>query len=575
MRWFRDLSITTKLMLLVVLTGSMTLALSCAAFVTNDVQMIRASMVNEVSTLAQVLGSNSTAAISFHDAATANELLSALRLQPAVESACVYDAAGEPFASYRKFTHSPALPGRPLVPGVYFTASYLDVIQPIVHDSEEIGRIHVRAGMELLYSQLTGYGLIVVAVMCASLIAALLVTSRLQRAISIPILHLAETAQRVSEEGDYSLRVTKSTNDELGTLFDAFNGMLHQVQQGKAALQSAQDELEARVVERTRQLSEANAELSREVAERVKAEKQLASAHQQLLDTARRAGMAEIASNVLHNVGNVLNGVNVSATLVADRLRRFRLDHVTRTAELITSHRDDLAEYLTQDPQGQQVPAFLDRTARHLAEEQTFMVHELEQLTGKVEHIKAIVQTQQNYAGVFGVIETVDIATIIDDAIKLNAASIDRHKVSISRDYETGILVSLDKQKLVQILVNIIKNAKDAVREKGVGERQVSVRVGIVDDNKLRIEIVDTGEGIPRENLTRIFSHGFTTKQDGHGFGLHSSANATKEMGGSLQAFSDGPGLGARFVVELPYQQAKVLVVDMPAVTTNSAGTLA
>ncbi|MBI3465145.1 MAG: HAMP domain-containing histidine kinase [Planctomycetes bacterium] len=246
--------------------------------------------------------------------------------------------------------------------------------------------------------------------------------------------------------------------------------------------------------------------------------------------------------------------MNVSATLVTERLRRSRLDHLTRAVDIITRNRDDLVSFFTQNEQGKQMPAFLDRTAKHLADEQAALIKEMEQVTVRVEHIKTIVQTQQSYAGVLGAIEMVDAAVLLDDAVKLNAAAMERHKIQIERDYEPGLWVSLDKQKLVQVLVNLIKNAKEAVQRNSSGERRVTVRARIVDAARLQIEIIDSGEGIATEHLTRIFSQGFTTKKNGHGFGLHSSANAVKEMGGSLQAHSDGPGSGAAFTLELPYQ---------------------
>ena len=192
-----------------------------------------------------------------------------------------------------------------------------------------------------------------------ALAASILLSSRLQRLISVPILRLSAAAQRISLERDYAIRVTKTANDELGTLYDQFNGMLDQIQQGEAAIQRAQDELEAKIEQRTAQLSLANQELSREISERLRAELELDSAHQQLVSSARRAGMAEIATGVLHNVGNVLNSINVSATLASDRMRQSKISDLVRVVHLMEKHREDLGGFITEDPKGKQLPAFL------------------------------------------------------------------------------------------------------------------------------------------------------------------------------------------------------------------------
>ncbi|HEV3021745.1 MAG TPA: HAMP domain-containing sensor histidine kinase, partial [Pirellulales bacterium] len=167
------------------------------------------------------------------------------------------------------------------------------------------------------------------------------------------------------------------------------------------------------------------------------------------------------------------------------------------------------------------------------------------------------VTTQQSYARMSGIIEDCDPARALDDAVRLNSSSFDRHGIVVVRDYAEVPKVALDKQKLIQILVNLIKNAKDSLVEGSSLERTLTLRTYVRDDG-LAIEVCDTGVGIARENLTRIFSHGFTTKKSGHGFGLHSCANAASEMGGSLAVRSDGPGKGATFTLELPFAPVEV-----------------
>jgi len=560
MRSYKDLAINSKLTLLVVLSGSVALLLSCIAFVTNDVRMIRLSMIEQMSTLAEVLGSNSTAALSFDDAKTAGELLTSLEKQPSVELACIYNAAGKVFATYHRGDSMPSVPSVPPPTGYEFTTDgYFNVSRRIQHDGGTIGTIYLHANMSELYDQIFWYVNIVAMVMIGSLAASIMLSSRMQHAISAPILRLAEAAEQVSVENNYGIRVSRIADDELGTLYDQFNAMLEQIQQRDVAIQRANDELEVKVKSRTSQLSQANEDLLREISDRLRAEGELAAAQQQLMAAAGRAGIAEISTGVLHNVGNVLNSINVSATLASDRLRQSKVSELSRAVKLVEQHADDLAAFITTDSKGKQLVPFLSLLATHLADERVDILKELELLTSKIDHIKAIVSTQQSYAGVSGVTETVDVATLLDDAMKLNSASLERHSIRVMREYAKISPVRLDKQKSLQILVNLIKNAKDACAESGQSKRQLTLRTGLGEHGTIQIQVIDNGVGIPRDHLTRIFSHGFTTKKTGHGFGLHSCANAAQELGGSLQAYSEGPGTGATFILELPFESAEVM----------------
>src|SRR5262249_55823452 len=150
----------------------------------------------------------------------------------------------------------------------------------------------------------------------------------------------------------------------------------------------------------------------------------------------------------------------------------------------------------------------------------------------KVEHVKVVVATQQSYAGVSGVVESVDLSTTLDDAMKLNMATFERDKIAVIKQYQDLPRVRIDKQKVLQILVNLIKNAREALCECPPQQpRTIAIRTALGDNGKLQIQVTDNGSGILPENLTRIFSHGFTTKKTGHGFGLHGCANSASEMG--------------------------------------------
>ncbi len=293
--------------------------------------------------------------------------------------------------------------------------------------------------------------------------------------------------------------------------------------------------------------------IGRDITSLKEAEQKLEAVHRELMLASRQAGMAEVATGVLHNVGNVLNSVNVSAAVIADRLRQSKCAGIGKLSKLFQEQGADLARFLTEDERGRQVPSYLQQLAVHLDQERAELIQELEGLTQNIQHIKEIVTTQQEYARVSGLVETVALPDLVEDALKMHGGSYARHAIRIVRQYAPLPPVMVDKHKVLQILVNLFSNAKyacDAI--KNTGDRQVTVRVAATGDNRARIEVTDNGVGIAPENLTRVFSQGFTTRKGGHGFGLHSGALAARELGGSLTAHSEGLGRGATFTLELP-----------------------
>jgi len=272
----------------------------------------------------------------------------------------------------------------------------------------------------------------------------------------------------------------------------------------------------------------------------------------ELMEISRKAGMAEVATSVLHNVGNVLNSVNVSATLVFDQLKDSKLSSLPRVASLLQEKKSGLGEFLTQDPKGRQVPAYLVQLAEHLDKERSGHLQELEVLRKNIDHIKEIVAMQQTYARVSGVAEHIPVAELVEDALRLSAEALKRHQVEVLRDYgSASAMISVEKHKALQILVNVISNAKAACDESREKVKQLKISVN-QQGSRVRISFADNGVGIAEENLARIFGLGFTTRKDGHGFGLHSAALAARDLGGALLAHSDGLGKGATFTLELP-----------------------
>jgi PAS domain S-box-containing protein len=280
---------------------------------------------------------------------------------------------------------------------------------------------------------------------------------------------------------------------------------------------------------------------------------QLDKLNRQLMEISRQAGMAEVATGVLHNVGNVLNSVSVSATLVGERLRRLKVDQLRQAAALLREQNGQLAEFLTTDPKGKVLPDYIATVADQLASQQSKLIAQMDTVGQHVEHIKEIVAMQQTYAKVSGVYETLPVAGLVEDALRMNAAAFDRHHIELRREFHENIPpVCVDRHKVLQILINLLRNAKYALAARDENDKRIIIRLAMASPERVKITIADNGVGIAPEHLTRIFNHGFTTKKDGHGFGLHSGANAAKEMGGTLVGHSDGLGKGAEFSLELP-----------------------
>jgi PAS domain S-box-containing protein len=654
---FRKLSIRRKQVLIIMLTTTVALFLACSAFVFYDIVDFRAGLVERISSIAEVIADHSAASLDFSDPKTAEQTLQALRTESDVIAGCIYDRDGHVFAEFtrdgRKF-----IPPLPQAEGHEFVGGRMLLFRPVKEGSEVVGTICVESSLKALPRRLRRYAAIAGMVFVVALAAALVLSSRLHRVISNPILLLAKAARSVADEKNYSVRVTKMSDDELGQLIDGFNEMLAQIQQRDNALQAARDTLENRVEERTNELANSlsllNATLNstedgilavdlngrvichnerfpamwgvpqkiaaagryeafvehcatlvedsksylmrvqelmlhpdqasydvlnlrdgryfermihpqlmngrcigrvlmfRDITERKRAESNLQKANAELVQASRRAGMAEIATNVLHNVGNVLNSVNTSASLVMGQVRDSKLKGVSRVVEMLEPHAHDLGGFFTRDKRGPQMVEYLKTLSTFLSQEHDTMLAELTGLSKNIEHIKQIVAMQQSYAKAAGVEEIQSPVGLVEDALRIHLAALEKHNVKIVRDYEKVPDIITDKHKVLQILINLIGNAKYALIESGQRAPQTTLGVKANGGNMLHFTVRDNGVGIAHENLIRIFSHGFTTRKNGHGFGLHSGFLAAKEMGGSLSVHSDGPGLGAVFTLELP-----------------------
>jgi PAS domain S-box-containing protein len=628
--------------------------------------------------MANVIGANSSASLIFKDKTAARETLSALRAEPYVLSACLYNRDGEVFATYYREGTKETVPPPAGNEGLTFGANTLNLFHKITFDGDVLGTVLIQSDLRLIRERLRTYLGIIGFVLLSATVVAFLLSLGLQKLISGPIMHLADTANKVANQKNYSIRADKTSTDEMGVLIDRFNEMLSGIQERDAALSSAQSGLERRVDERTKELQQEISERSRieaelrvsrekfetlvnsiqgvvweadprtfafsfaseqaerllgyprqqwieqpdfwlkhlhpddqmlaqnfrtmglqqekpshfeyrmiaadgrpvwlreistfmieagtaqalrgvlfDITEHKRAEEELELLNKRLLESSRLAGMAEVATGVLHNVGNVLNSVNVSSTLICNQVRSSRASRLRDVILLLNNNSANLADFLANDPKGKIIPSYLNNLSERLAEEQQELLKELELLVKNIEHIKEIVAMQQNYARVSGIIESLSVRNLLEDALQMHAAALARHGILVIREYHDVPVISMDKHKVLQILVNLIRNAKYAMDSAARRDKRLTVSILINSENMVQISVTDNGIGISQENLTRIFSHGFTTKRDGHGFGLHSGAIAAREMGGRLYARSGGAGHGATFVLELPLNAPK------------------
>jgi len=318
-------------------------------------------------------------------------------------------------------------------------------------------------------------------------------------------------------------------------------------------------DLVASVTAEKERVDHLNTQLTAEIAERQQAEAERQALQQQLMETSRRAGMADVVVSVLHNVGNVLNSVNVASSLLVTTIRKSPISDLGRIAAMLQEHTPTLGDYLTSNPKGQQLPSYLTQLVEYLTQEHATMLTELEALRHNVEHIQQIIDRQQSLARFGGLQEPVRLAEIVEQALAINLAALERRQVEVIREYGDLPQMMVDRHQVLQILVNLMSNATHAMQACSGRQHRLTLRIGLAEDMEgwVRLHVHDTGVGIKPEHLTRIFSQGFTTKKDGHGLGLHSSAVAAKLMGGTLRAHSPGEDYGATFTLELPIHRVE------------------
>ena len=351
---------------------------------------------------------------------------------------------------------------------------------------------------------------------------------------------------------------------------EAINILLSQV-----AVSIENATLYAQQAQQAHTIAQSNVALKREIAERRRAEdelgryrdhleelvgertRELEEAQGRLVALSRRAGMAEVAAGVLHNVGNVMNSVNVGASMAREAIADLPTEALLKVSELLQLHAQDLGTFLTHDDKGRRIPQYLDKLGRALNDKRRNILGDLDYMMEHLEHMKRIVSAQQSYAKGGSVTESSTVGELVETALAISAVGLRASRIEVVREIETLPALLLDRHGVLQILVNLLSNAKHALEEHdGDEQRVLKISARAAGECELHIEVCDNGAGIAPDILTSIFNHGFTTRRNGHGFGLHNSANAAQAMNGRLSAHSAGPGRGARFLLQLPLRFA-------------------
>ena len=290
-----------------------------------------------------------------------------------------------------------------------------------------------------------------------------------------------------------------------------------------------------------------------DISEYKQAQQEIAALHEQLMNTARQAGKTEIVVSMLHNVGNVLNSANVSISLLRESISKPHMNKFTAVAQLLMDHKQDMISYLTTDNKGKLIPEYIIKLSQSMQHEHQICRQETDNIHEYIQHIKEIIVLQSSHHHTVDVSESVSFPAIILKSLQMSGLDFDQLGINITVQHDEELTINCNRSSLLQILVNLIKNATEAVMTNDVEKlREITLFFNAHEKKSLIIHIHDNGVGIDSQNINKIFSFGFTTKKQGHGYGLHDCALKAKEMKGSLTAASQGLGLGTTFTLTLP-----------------------
>lgn len=495
----------------------------------HHIAQAKTRLADSLSSTAQIISSNASAALAFHDESAATDILASLRNDPLIVSAALYDLQTKRFVSYGTPPEQP--------PALARGDAIHATLVPVLYRGDVYGQLLVTTDnrAELRRTAITWAAVYLGAFGLAALLA-FAVAARFRSAVASPLVDLARTASDVTAKRDYTARARPGGTYEVRALAETFNSMIAEV--GRR-----DDELARQLIA-----------LDKEIRERKAAEANLRQNHREMLRLSHAAGMAEVAAGVLHNIGNALNSINVSAELLSSHLSD-RITISTRALrDFFHTPPPKAAPIFNSHPDGPDVLAFAASVSDHIVSHLNQANRELAALRAGVAHLKDIVARQQTLAKSTRHNETFDVLEALQEALLIDKTEthLPEEGFAIETTPGTCSLVFSDRSSVVQILINLLANARAAIEAVPAVAPRLRARISPGSDSHVHVAITDNGVGIAKEQLLSIFNYGFTTKAGGHGFGLHNAANTARLLGGSLGVSSPGPGQGAVFTLALP-----------------------
>ncbi len=569
----RNMSIKNKLLLVFIILTTMVLATAFIIMISINIKNSKDNIASVMDVVGSIIADRCAASLAFSDVESANGNLRTLSSYNSVVYACIRTRDNQVFSEYNLNVDQVfRCEGFSADENNRFRNQYFDSFKPIMLEGEAIGSLQIKVSLDAYNEEVVGAINVSVIVFAVLMLISIYIMIRITNLITNPIASLKDLANEVTEKEDYSLRMKEKADDEVGVLITTFNNMLEQIEIRDRDLLKEKENAERAALSSKRYAKETeliNADLESEITERVRIEeelhqlnetleekvyertRELKEMNEKIGDISRSAGMAEVANGVLHNVGNVLNSVNVSASMLRELARKTKAHNLSRVVKMLKENKSNIGEYISSDSKGKQIPDFLSLLDGQLDEERRTMFKELDELSNSIDHIKNVVSMQQSYAGSYGVREQIHLPDLVEDAIKINMEGMARRGIRLIKKYEDVPLVYLDKHKVLQIIINIISNAKHALTDSDNAEK--ILQLFVVQRNKeLVVEVKDTGIGISEEDLAHLFEYGFKKRRGGHGYGLHHSGIVANELGGKITVESEGLGKGAIFRLILP-----------------------
>lgn len=538
MRMSTRRSLRLRISLLVAFLGVLLLGLLGGALAWRTERTFRARFGAELHSMTSVLAQNLSAVVAFKDTRMAEEMIQTFVGSTLIRGVVLRTSDGLILAESGAMDRTP-------VDGLRLASV------PVYADGQLIGYLEACSTFDEQLAEARSEAVYLFLFASPSVLIGLLVLYKLvKRWVTDPLRKISEVALNASRRHDYSRRVPVSSEDELGVLAESLNSLFEETDRYASELRASREDL-------ARQLEA----LQIQMQERLRAEMELSRARAELMEMARQAGMAEVATGVLHNIGNALNSVHISAELVASGPLHGSATALEQLRNLLETPSGPVAQVLEGSEAGMRFRNYLTQFTKTLGDERSRAVQEVSRIRAGVEHLRRIIMSQQEFAKGRRMVEPHRASSLLDESLLLCDNWVRKAEIGVDRLYETDAEVTVDRTQVIQILINLIKNALAAMVDLPAGAGKLVIGVSeAMDSDRVSLWVRDNGVGIPEENLVRVFRAGFTTRVDGHGFGLHSGANAAREMGGSLRAESAGPGRGSTFVLELPRSRASHLL---------------